>query len=76
MELAAATGSEGIPLIRQICSEIEGAGVKILYLGAPQYRLTSEDASYPKAESRIKEAEKILERNSKKLNFSIKNEKG
>ncbi len=76
MELTASSGDVGMPLIKKICSEIEEAGVKILYLGAPHYRLTSEDANYPKAEGRIREAERILDRYSKSLNFSIKNTKG
>jgi translation initiation factor 2 subunit 1 len=72
MELRSASAKSGIDMIKKILAEISSTGTEILYLGAPKYKLTSEDSSYPKAESKIKETQKILEKYSKQIEFSIK----
>lgn len=74
LELRASDPKTNIKILRHTLEEIEKGGVGVLYLGAPHYRLTSEDSDYPKAEGRIKEAEKILER-QKGISFAIKSEK-
>jgi translation initiation factor 2 subunit 1 len=61
----------GISTLKNIFSDIESLGVKVLYLGAPKYRLVAEDSTYPNAEAKIKKAQKIFEKNSKKITFSI-----
>jgi translation initiation factor 2 subunit 1 len=75
LELRSTDPRSGIPEIRKVLEEIEGKGVGVLYIGAPRYRLTSEDSDYPKAEGRIKEAQKLIEK-EKKLTYSIKSDKG
>ena len=64
-----------INTIKEALGSVESSGVDILYLGAPRYKLTSEDSSYPKAESRIKESQKKLEKYSKILSFALKSER-
>ena len=61
----------GVSTIKTIFSDIESLGVKVLYLGAPKYRLIAEDSTYPNAEAKIKKAQKVFEKNSKKINFSM-----
>lgn len=75
LDLRSINTAAGITTIKTVLEEIEKQGVNILYLGAPRYRLTSEDINYPKAEGRIKEAQKILEEHSKQLTFSMKSDR-
>ncbi len=67
----------GIQTIKKVFGEIQKLGVKVTYLGAPNYSMVSEDSSYPKAEDRIKKAEAIMEKYSKtnNSNFTITKEK-
>ncbi len=65
----------GISTLKESLNAIKELGVGVLYLGAPRYRLTAEDASYPTAEEKIKKARKILESYAKKITFTMKNEK-
>lgn len=74
LELRSEDPKVGVPRIRSVLEEISGKGVEVLYLGAPHYRLSSEDVDYPKAEGRIKDAQKLLE-HEKALSFSIKSDK-
>lgn len=74
IELRSTDPKAGIAQIKKVLEEIEGRGVGVLYIGAPRYRLTSEDSDYPKAESRIKEAQKLIEK-QKALMYSIKSDK-
>ncbi len=74
LELKSTDPKAGIGTIKEALEEMEKKGVEILYLGAPKYRLTSEDTDYPKAEGRIREAQKILEK-QKLLMYSIKSDK-
>lgn len=66
---------KGIELIKKAFTEIEGLGVTVLYLGAPRYRMVSEDMSYPKAEDRIKHANMILEKELKNGSIELIKEK-
>ncbi len=75
-ELTTTDTKGGIGLIREVLSEIEEKGVAVLYLGAPHYRLTAEDESYPKAEDKIKVAQSVLEKYNKRIAFEIKSNKG
>ena len=61
----------GINLIKEALGSVEKAGVDVLYMGAPKYRMLATDTSYPKAEDRIKEAQKILEK-YRNIEFSMK----
>ena len=70
LEIRASDPKTNIKNIKNILEDIEKGGVEVLYLGAPHYQLTSEDSDYPKAESRIKEAQKILEK-QKGISFTI-----
>ena len=74
LELKATDPKAGISEIKKVLKEIEEKGVEVLYVGAPRYRLSSEDSDYPKAEGRIKEAQKLIEK-QKDLSYSIKSEK-
>ncbi len=74
-EIKASSAKTGIETIKKALSEIAKTGVTVLYLGAPHYKLSSEDASYPEAEERIKGAESVLEKYSKHLAFTLKAEK-
>ncbi|MDE1823228.1 MAG: S1 RNA-binding domain-containing protein, partial [Candidatus Micrarchaeota archaeon] len=62
MEMRSTDPKFGARKIKEILSEVEKIGVEVLYLGAPHYKLVSTDSSYPKAEAKIKESEKIFER--------------
>lgn len=75
VELRAADPHAGVSAIKRAFGEIEKLGVTVLYIGAPRYRLTVEDSSYPKAEEHIKAARTILESNSKAITFTMKSEK-
>ncbi len=75
VELRSINSRSGITTIKKIFGEIEQMGVKVLYVGAPRYRLSSEGSSYPDAEERIKEARKTLDANSKSIAYTIKAEK-
>ncbi len=74
MELRSTDPKTGISAIRDALEEIESKDIGVLYLGAPKYRLTSEDSDYPKAESKIREAQKTIERH-RTLSYSMKSEK-
>lgn len=67
----------GIQTIQKTFEEIQKLGIKVTYIGAPNYSMISEDSSYPKAEDRIKKAEAIMEKYSKTNNatFTITKEK-
>ncbi len=74
LDMRSADPKIGMPEIKQALLEIEKTGVEILYLGAPRYKLISKDSDYPKAESRIKQAQKTIEKR-KALAYSLKSEK-
>ncbi len=66
-------GKKGdINTIKKALSEVQAAGVEVLYEGAPHYRLTAEGPSYPVAEGKIKEAEQALEKYSSMLAVVMK----
>lgn len=72
IEMTTTDTHSGIAIIKEALGAVEKSGVDVLYLGAPHYRLLSEDSSYPKAEGRIKAAQAILEKFDKKISYSIK----
>lgn len=74
-EIKANRPDTSIYAIKKALEEVSKLGIDILYLGAPRYRLVSEDVSYPKAEGRVKESEKILGRYSKNISFSLKSDR-
>lgn len=74
IELTTTDTKAGIKTLKEALGKIEKAGVDVLYMGAPHYRLLSTDSSYPKAEERIKEAQTVLEK-YKNIEFSIKSNK-
>jgi translation initiation factor 2 subunit 1 len=74
LELNIIDPGAGVSVIREALAAIESTGVNVLYLGAPHYRLVSEDASYPKAEDKIRAAENILKKYGKKITFSMRSE--
>ncbi len=76
VELTTLDTRSGVKLIKEALGAVEQTGVEVLYLGAPHYRLLSEDTSYPKAEGRIKEAQTILNKYSKRISYSMKSNKG
>lgn len=76
VELTSLDTKGGIKTIKEALGAVEQTGVEVLYLGAPHYRLLSEDSSYPKAEGRIKEAQAILDKYNKRISYSIKSNKG
>ncbi|MDE1850732.1 MAG: S1 RNA-binding domain-containing protein [Candidatus Micrarchaeota archaeon] len=66
---------QGILLIKKAFKEVEKLGISINYLGAPRYKLLSEDSSYPKAEERIKNANTILEKVLVNSTINLKKDK-
>jgi len=74
VELRSVNNKTGINQIRKLLEDITHKGVDVLYLGAPMYRFTSEDSDYPKAESRIKEAQRLIEK-QKTFTYTIKSDK-
>ncbi|MDE1761948.1 MAG: S1 RNA-binding domain-containing protein [Candidatus Micrarchaeota archaeon] len=66
---------KGIAMIKKAFSEVEKLGVQVNYLGAPRYRMMSEDSSYPKAEERIKQATVILEKGIANSTINLKKDK-
>ena len=71
VDLTSTDTSSGTNTIKAALIDIEKAGVEVLYMGAPRYRLLATDSSYLKAEEKIKNAQKILE-NHKNLEFNMK----
>lgn len=71
MDLTTTDTKTGLNSIKEALTSIEKEGIEVLYLGAPRYRLLATDASYLKAEERIKGAQRILEKH-KNLEFSMK----
>ena len=74
VELTTSDTKSGINQIKEAFVKIEESGVMVQYLGAPHYRLLATDDSYPKAEDKIKEAQKVLEK-YKGLEFNMKSSK-
>lgn len=74
VDITTADTKGGIGLIKAALTGIEKGGVEVLYMGAPRYRFLATDSSYPSAEARIKEAQKILE-GFKSLEFTMKSVK-
>ncbi|MDE1856415.1 MAG: hypothetical protein KGH49_04250, partial [Candidatus Micrarchaeota archaeon] len=66
---------KGIAMIKKAFGEVEKLGVRVNYLGAPRYRMMSEDSSYPKAEERIKQATTILEKGIANSTVALKKDK-
>ncbi|MGC8586705.1 MAG: S1 RNA-binding domain-containing protein [Candidatus Micrarchaeia archaeon] len=64
-----------IETIKKAFLEIEGMGLKVNYMSAPHYRISSEAKDYFIAEEKIKEAEKILGKYFKQDGFTLKKEK-
>jgi translation initiation factor 2 subunit 1 len=60
---------------RHMLSEMEKAGIKIIYLSAPKYKVTSEGKSYPEAEGKVVMATAQVQKNKHKFIFSIEKEK-
>lgn len=75
IELLITDRKAGIKLVKEILQKVQANGVGVLYLGAPHYRITSTASSYPKAEERIKETEKILDTYQKQATYDIKQTK-
>ena len=71
VDLSTSNTKSGLNSIKDALTEIEKKGVAVLYMGAPKYRLLSTADSYLKAEDKIKDAQKILEKH-KNLEFSMK----
>ncbi len=67
----------GIKILKKLLGQIEKTGVRVTYLGAPNYSMSSEDISYPKAEERIKAAQVLIEKEvaGGKGIFSMRKEK-
>lgn len=65
----------GVTETRNLLKEMEGKGVKITYISAPKYKITSEAKSYPEAESRVQNATDLVQKSNHKFGFSIEKEK-
>jgi translation initiation factor 2 subunit 1 len=74
VDLTTTDTKSGLNSIKEALLSIEKEGVDVLYMGAPRYRLLATDSSYLKAEDRIKNAQKILEKH-KNLEFEMKSSK-
>lgn len=71
MELRSTDPRFGAMKIKEMLARVEGSGVEVLYLGAPHYKLVSTDSSYPKAEAKIRDTEKLIEGLDKEHAFHI-----
>ena len=68
-------GSKGtISVVKKALSDIEKAGVSVLYEGAPHYKLTAKGDSYPAVEGMIKQAETALSKYQASLSAELKKE--
>ncbi len=60
---------------RKLLSDMEKTGIKIIYISAPKYRITSEGVNYPEAESKVTKATALVQKSKHKFVFSIEKEK-
>ncbi len=74
VDLTTTDTKAGINTIKDTLTGVEKEGVEVLYMGAPRYRFLASDSSYPKAEEKIKKAQKLLEKH-KNIEFSMKSVK-
>jgi len=65
----------GATELRKLLGEVKGAGIEVSYIGAPRYRLVSEDTDYTKAEDKIRKAETIIRESLAKGVFEMEKEK-
>lgn len=75
LELVSYNTREGISTIKKALELVENGGVKVTYLGAPKYKLSAEDSSYPKAEDKIKQARSVIESKVKNATINMRKEK-
>ncbi len=62
---------DGIDVIKQILSEAEKMGSKIVYLGAPRYKMYIKSTDYKKAENILSKILQKINEASKKLGYSF-----
>ncbi|MEM3227903.1 MAG: S1 RNA-binding domain-containing protein [Candidatus Micrarchaeaceae archaeon] len=60
---------------RNIFSEIEKAGIKLIYISAPTYKAVAEGDSYPAAEAKMKAVEATIKKFKPNAAFSMEKEK-
>lgn len=70
--LKALNGKGDVSTIKHAFEEVEGLGVDVLYEGAPHYKISAKGPSYPAVESKIKQAESLLEKYKGKLTVNVK----
>jgi translation initiation factor 2 subunit 1 len=58
---------DGINKIKKLLNDVSKLGIEVLYLGAPHYKFSSEDSSFPNAENRIKKAQDMLTKEIKAI---------
>ena len=69
LELKSLNGKGGISDVRKVFEEVEKLGVEVLYEGAPHYMLIAKGPSFLDAESKIKDAQTVIQKLEK--SFSI-----
>ncbi|MGC8730154.1 MAG: S1 RNA-binding domain-containing protein [Candidatus Micrarchaeia archaeon] len=65
----------GITELRSMLTKVQVLGVKVHYLGAPKYLISAEAKTFPEAEDKIKEAQKIILSELSNGVFAIEKEK-
>ncbi|MDE1810532.1 MAG: S1 RNA-binding domain-containing protein [Candidatus Micrarchaeota archaeon] len=65
----------GATELRKLLGDVKGVGIEVSYIGAPRYRLVSEDVDYTKAEDKIRAAETMIRERLTKGVFEIEKEK-
>ncbi len=67
--------SNGVAQLRNVLKSIETTGVRVIYLGAPKYKLTAENSSYPEAEKMISKAQALVTKEMPNGDMVLKKEK-
>ncbi|MDE1832827.1 MAG: S1 RNA-binding domain-containing protein [Candidatus Micrarchaeota archaeon] len=75
MKLYTYNTMSGATELRKLLGEVRDTGIEVSYIGAPRYRLVSEDVDYTKAEDKIRRAEAIIKERLTKGVFEIEKEK-
>ncbi len=71
-EVKALNGKGNINTLKEAFGLVQKAGVSVLYEGAPHYKFTATNKSYPEAEDMIKKSNSILSQFSGKLSVAEK----
>ncbi len=75
MKLTTYNTMSGASELRKLLSDVKTIGIDVSYIGAPRYRLASEDTDYTKAEDKIRKAESLIRERLANGVFEMEKEK-